>query len=197
MRLSLFHRLMSLSIWLLAVLAQSGTNTSESDLAGCPGPSLNTNAPVNATGSVKLHWDALMMDPAQNDWIFTLTYNESRNRQDPYVRFETLHFFQAYISVPKVNEARSCVYMFGSLNKTSKSTARNGCDGVLHDSCTNILRNITFSGSRCQLPSSWSLETRDIVKEACGDEFLAEGTLYNSKSQTRKAFPSDIVVYHC
>jgi hypothetical protein len=178
LRLPSFIRLATLSLLLSPAFAQeNGTNSNKSNSTNlnlCPlhiNRDFNPNAPINSSGSVNIHWNALMMDPPQNDWIFTLTYNETRNRQQPYVKFDTMHWLQGYISVPNASEAQTCIHMFGGLNATSSSSQQNGCDGVLDDACTSLLRNITFS-SGCSLPAQGS-EWREQARQACGDDTLS------------------------
>jgi hypothetical protein len=122
-----------------------------------------------------------MMDPTRNDWTFTLTYDEIRNQQQPYVQFDTTHWLQSFLSAPEESEAKSCVYMFNGLNATSSSGGLNGCDGVLDDSCTSLLRNITYAGSECRLGTQWTREISDAVRAACGEEMLVPGFLNNGK----------------
>lgn len=175
LHLPTFARLATFTLLLSPVFAHNDTTNSNNN--GTPNPNqcplhihrdFNPDAPINSTGSVNIHWNALMMDPARNDWIFTLTYNESRLRQAPYVRFDTQHYLQAYISAPEVSEAQTCVHMFGGLNATSSSSQQNGCDGVLDDACLNFLRNVTFN-SGCSIPEP-RLEWLDDLREVCGSE---------------------------
>lgn len=202
LRLPIFARLATFTLLLSPVFAQNDTTNSSNATTNpnqCPlhiHRDFNPNAPINSTGSVNIHWNALMMDPARNDWIFTLTYNETRNRQAPYVKFDTQHYLQAYISAPEVSEAQACVHMFGGLNATSSSSQRNGCDGVLDDACYNFLSNATFS-SGCSVPEP-RLEWLEDLKEVCGadvttslastSEFLGAHVFPNTCSYTNTRF---------
>lgn len=173
LRLPTFARLATFALLLSPVFAQNDTAASKNNTAAnpnrCPlnvNRDSSPNAPINSTGSVNLHWNALMMDPARNDWIFTLTYNETRSRQAPYIRFDTQHYLQAYISAPEASEAHTCIYMFGSLNTTSASNQRNGCDGVLDVGCLSFLSDATYS-TGCSLPNPRA-EWLDNLREVCG-----------------------------
>jgi hypothetical protein len=173
LRLPTFARLATFTLLLSPGFAQNDTapsnNNTTADLNRCPlhiNRDFNPNAPINSTGSVNLHWNALMMDPARNDWIFTLTYNETRNRQAPHIRFDTQHHLQAYISAPEASEAQTCIHMFGSVNATSASDQRNGCDGVLDDACFSFFSNATFT-TGCSLPNSRP-EWLEDLEEVCG-----------------------------
>ena len=141
-------------------------------------------APINSTGSVNVHWNALMMDPARNDWIITLTYNETRSRQARYVNFDTQHHLQAYVSAPGASEAQTCMYMFGSLNATAASNQRNGCDGVLDADCLSFLSNVTIS-TDCSIPNPES-EWLEDLREACGADVVRNLTS-TSKGPTSPA----------
>lgn len=183
---------MALSLLLSQTFAQNdttiadGNNRTTPDLNLCSSHlgDFNPNAPVNSTGSVNIHWDALMMDPARNDWTFTLTYNETRNQSEPNTISKTMHYLQGYISAPNVGDVRTCVLMFGGLNSTSSSGQRNGCDGVLDDSCASVLRNITFNGD-CD-PSTPQQEWISMIEESCGAEILSPGLLTTGKYCIRK-----------
>lgn len=183
LRLPTFARLATFALLLYRVFAQNDTaasnNNATTKLNRCPlhiQRGFNPEAPINSTGSVNVHWNALMMDPSRNDWSFTLTYNETRNRQAPYVSFNTQHYLQAYISAPEASEAETCVYMFGGLNATSASKQRNGCDGVLEDACFNFLSDVTFDGA-CNLPNPTS-DWLENLREVCGADVT--GSLYNT-----------------
>lgn len=173
-----FARLATFTLLLSQVFAIDTTISNDT----CPQQThrrLDSNAPINSTGSVDIHWDALMMDPARNDWIITLTYNETRNRQAPYVKLDTQHYLQAYISAPEASEAQACVHMFGGLNATSSSAQRNSCGGVLDNACFYFLSNTTFSSS-CNLPEP-RLEWLEALGNVCGSEiatFLASVSKY-------------------
>lgn len=192
-RLQLIPRLAPVALLLSSTLAQndtasiSQTNTTSPNLNLCGNHigDFNPDASINSTGSVNIHWDTLMMDPLQNDWTFTLTYNETRNNQEPYVKFTTLHDFQAYISAPNTSEARTCVSMFNGLNATSSSGGSYGCDGVLNDACTSVLRNVTFNED-CNLPTPSQAWT-DSIKAACGAEIMSPGFSTTSMCRCVKA----------
>lgn len=180
-RLPFVTRLATLSLLLSPILAQNdttnpgGTNTAPADLNLCDIPfgDFNSDASINATGSVNIHWDALMMDPSANDWTITLTYNESRDDQDPEVSSSTMYYHQGYISAPNVTEARTCVTMFYGVNATSSSGQRNGCDGVLTDACTSFLSEVTFDED-CNLPRL-DTEWTNMWEEACGADMTSPG----------------------
>ncbi|KAF9699172.1 hypothetical protein EKO04_003258 [Ascochyta lentis] len=185
LRLPPFLRFAALSLLLSQTSAQSDTTDSDSanatrlDLGLCQrwaGGQFSPDASINSTGSVNVHWNALMMDPTQNDWTFTLTYNESRIQNVP-----TIHYLQSYISAPESIEAKTCVSMFAGLNATSSSGGRNGCDGVLDDACTNVLREISFSED-CSLPSP-TAEFLGRIREACGADVLSDGVVSGGTPQ--------------
>ncbi|KAF2632866.1 hypothetical protein BU25DRAFT_406181 [Macroventuria anomochaeta] len=186
LRLPSVTRLATLSL-LTLTFAQNNINTTDinSDQSAL---NFDSNAPINATGSLNLHWTALMMDPARNDWTFTLTYNETRNQNG------TTHRWESYMSVPEISEAKACTFMLAGLNKTSASAQRNGCDGVLDDVCTDVLRGISWSGDRCSFPFPDS-EYSDRVLQACGVEILERNVCYNtypidfSKSTCSRSHP--------
>ncbi|KAF1933837.1 uncharacterized protein M421DRAFT_414891 [Didymella exigua CBS 183.55] len=175
LRLPTFTRLATFMLLLSPIFAQNDPVISNSNATttptSCPlhiHQDFNPDAPINSTGSVNMHWNALMMDPARNDWIFTLMYNETRNRQAPHVVFDTQHKLQSYISAPEASEAQACIHMFGGLNATSSSSELNGCDGVLDDACFNFLGNATFS-SGCSLPEP-RLKWLEDLREVCGTD---------------------------
>ena len=184
-------RLAISSLLFLSALAEGNIMTSDNsnstNLNLCPldtNPDFDPNAPVNATGSVNIHWNALMMDPSRNDWIFTLTYNETRPRPQPDVKFDTIHWLQGYISAPNASEARTCIHMFGGLNATSSSNQQNGCDGVLDDACTSHLRNTAFD-EQCGVPHD--LEWQDQARAACGNDTL--GRILSTSQDPRSCIP--------
>lgn len=191
LRLPSFARFATFVSLLSAVFAQenaaASSNGSSTAPDTCP---LNINqgfspdAPINSTGSVNVHWNSLMMDPARNDWIITLTYNETRSRQAQHVDFVTQHHLQAYISAPEASEAQACIHMFGSLNATAASNQRNGCDGVLDAGCLSFLSNVTFS-TDCSLPNPGP-EWLDDLREACGADVVGSLTS-SSKNHTSTA----------
>lgn len=166
-------RLATFAILLSPVFAQNYTAASNNGSATNPNQcpfnihrDFNADAPINSTGSVNIHWNALMMDPARNDWILALTYNEARDRTAPHVNLATQHYLQAYISAPEASEAQACIHMFGALNASSASSESNGCDGVLNESCFNLLSNATFS-TGCSLPEP-KLEWLEDLEKVCG-----------------------------
>lgn len=199
LRLPTFARLATFALLLCPVFAQNDTATSNNntipDLNKCPlhiDRDFNPNAAVNSTGSVNLHWNALMMDPARNDWLLTLTYNETRNKQAPYVNFDTQHYLQAYVSAPEASEAQTCIHMFGGLNATSASDQRNGCDGVLDAGCVSFLSNATFN-TGCRFPSSGP-EFLEGFREACGAD-VARSLINTSKCPVSPAASSGSYLY--
>ncbi|UPX13501.1 uncharacterized protein EKO05_0004007 [Ascochyta rabiei] len=178
-------RLATLSLLLSPASAQNdtttfdGTNKTQLDLGRCPWlieGELSPNASVNSTGSVNLHWNALMMDPSQNDWTFTLTYNETRTQSAP-----TIHYLQSYVSAPESSDAKTCVTMFSGLNATSSSGGRNGCDGVLDETCTKALQKISYS-ERCTLPRPTE-EILGRIREACGSDISNGGPVTTGTPQ--------------
>ena len=82
-----------------------------------------------------------------------------------------MHWLQSYIIAPIAIQSQTCILMFGGLNATSSSSQQNGCDGVLDDACTSLLRNITFDNG-CSLSAQGS-EWRDQARQACGDDTLS------------------------
>jgi len=194
LRLPTFARLATFALLLSPVFAQNDTapsnNNATANLNRCPlhiNQDFNPNAPINSTGSVNLHWNALMMDPARNDWIFTLTYNETRNKQAPYVKFDTQHYLQAYISAPEASEAQTCIHMFGSLNATSASIQRNGCDGVLDAGCISFLSNTTFS-TDCSIPNP-RREWLEDIREVCGADVASSLTSTSKRPASPARLP--------
>lgn len=97
----------------------------------------------------------------------------------PATQFDTLHDLQGYLSAPEASEAQVCVFMFNGLNATSASGQKNGCDGVLDDTCTSILRDIAFE-SDCRLPGP-QREWIDAVKKACGNSTVEGGIAFTSE----------------
>ncbi|KAH6619985.1 hypothetical protein C7974DRAFT_224288 [Boeremia exigua] len=168
LRLPSFARLAIISLLLAPTHAQNATTPPDYDSCRIFDP----KAPVNGTGSLNIHWSALMMDPTQNDWTFSLTYNETRNSSG------TIHQWESYISAPEGNEATACTFMFAALNKTSSSTKRYGCDGVIDDACTNVLREIVYLGGDCSWPAPID-EYADRVRQACGTDILSTGMRTN------------------
>ena len=166
LRLPSISRLATLSLLLARTFAQANTNATDPNSDPCR-VDFDPDAPVNATGSLNIHWNALMMDPTQNDWTFTLTYNETRDSNG------TVHRWESYISVPDASEANLCTFMLAGLNRTSSSTQRNGCDGVIDDACTSVLREIINVGgeSQCSWPTP-AMEFTDRLRQACGAEIL-------------------------
>ncbi|KAJ4990399.1 hypothetical protein SVAN01_04061 [Stagonosporopsis vannaccii] len=166
LQLPLFTRLAVLSLLLAPAHAQNNTTTSDQ---GSCSVDFNPDAPVNATGSRNIHWSALMMDPARNDWIFTLTYNETRDLNG------TVHRWESFISASEESEANACTFMLGGLNKTSSSTTKHGgCDGVIDDACTSILREIMYLGDDCSWPEPRD-EYFERLRQACGTDILSTG----------------------
>jgi hypothetical protein len=185
LRLPTLARLATFALLSSPIYAQTDTATSNNNITADPNKcplhidrDFSLNAPVNSTGSVKLHWSALMMDPARNDWIITLTYNETRNQQVPYVQFDTQHYLQAYLSAPEASEAQTCIHMFGGLNATTASDQRNGCEGVLDAGCVSFLSNATIS-TGCRFSNSGP-EFREAFREACGAD-IASSLVSTSK----------------
>ena len=150
-----------LAALLTSCLAQPHTSTPRS---GSCYSQYDVNEPVNATGSRNIHWKALMMDPARNDWTLSLTFNATCGSND------TLYQWDSYLSTPEMNEAKACTFMFAGLNKTASSAYRNGCDGVVDEACTAVLGEISNIGGDCTWPTPLDQFT-DRLRQACGAEF--------------------------
>lgn len=166
LQLPSFTRLAVLSLLLVSTHAQKN-KTTNLDQGPCS-VDFDPNAPVNATGSRNIHWSALMMDPAQNDWTFTLTYNETRDSNG------TVHRWESYISAAEESEAKACTFMLAGLNRTSSSDKHGGCDGVISDACTTILRDIIYLGGDCSWPEPID-EFSERMRQACGTDILSAG----------------------
>lgn len=110
-----------------------------------------------------------MMDPVRNDWTLSLTYNETRNQNG------TIHRWDSYLSVPELSKAKSCTFMFAGLNKTSSSSRRQGCDGVIDDMCISVLREIEYLGGDCTWPTPVNVFT-ERLRQACGSDILTAGS---------------------
>ncbi len=165
LRLPSYTRLAIVSLLLASSYAQD--NTTDSDQDSCR-IDFDPRAPVNATGSLNIHWSALMMDPSQNDWTLTLTYNETRGSNG------TIHRWESYISAPGESEAKACTFMLAALNKTSSSTKREGCDGVIDDACTTVLRETIYLGNDCSWPEPID-EYAERLRQVCGADILSSG----------------------
>lgn len=172
LRLPYFTRLAILSLLLVPTCAQNSTTNSSQ---GSCSSDFDPNAPVNATGSRNIHWSALMMDPTRNDWTFTLTYNETRDSNG------TVHRWDSFISASEESEAKACTFMLGGLNKTSSSTTKHGgCDGVIDEACTSILREIIYLGGDCSWPEP-NDEYFERLRQSCGTDILGTGIRTYSK----------------
>lgn len=116
-----------------------------------------------------------MMDPTRNDWTVTLTYNETRDSTG------TVHRWESFISASEESEAKACTFMFAGLNKTSSSTTKHGgCDGVIDDACTSVLREMMYLGGDCSWPEPAD-EYSERLRQACGANILNTGMGTNSK----------------
>lgn len=163
--LPLFTRLAILALLLAPSSAQDKVTIPDTDSCRVD---FDVNAPVNATGSLNIHWNALMMDPTRNDWTLSLTYNDTRGQNG------TLHQWDSYLSAPEGNEAKACVFMFAGLNKTSSSDQRSGCNGVIDEACVTVLREFNNIQGDCTWPAPLD-EFTDRVRQACGTNFLSTG----------------------
>lgn len=164
-RLPSFTRLAILSVLLAPSFAQNNTTIHNADSCRVD---FDANAPINGTGNLNIHWNALMMDPVQNDWTLSLTYNETRNHNG------TVHRWDSYISVPRVSEAKACIFMFAGLDKTSSSSHRHGCDGIIDETCTSALQEIDHLGEDCTWPTPFN-EFADKLRQSCGANILNTG----------------------
>lgn len=180
LRLPLFTRL-AITSWLFTP-SQAQNNATKSSQETCI-VDFDPNAPVNATGSRNIHWNALMMDPTRNDWTFTLTYNETRDTNG------TVHRWESYISASDESEAKACTFMLAGLNRTSSSDRHGGCDGVIDEACITVLREIIYTGGECSWPEP-VIEYSDRLRQACGSDILSTGIRTHGETISRHCPPS-------